>query len=525
MLVHGPEAVHAADVEWGRRGLMGFVEVMNSRYKTGWVHRRICAKLEAFSAAVAREESPRLIITMPPRTGKTEIVSQRWPVWHMAKHADHEVIMASCTQKLANKSSRKARDVVARSELAGEIFGGKLGPKLKPSERPRGAIPLADGIEEWTIQNGSSYQSVGVKGNINGSGAHVLIIDDYLKDRKKAEVAAEREDIYEWYISTAIQRVAPGGGVIIMATRWHSEDLIGMLLEDAENGGEEFEVLHLPALATEDEPIDDDDAEVAALCEDLAEDEAGRPLWRRKGDALHPARFDRKALLARKGAITRRHGLRDWSAQYQGAPISAEGDFLKRIWYRTRYSCQPDDIASTAEQVWISVDAAQKDEAKSDFHACHLWALRKSKRYLLDRVSDQVQYPEFESMLDGFIARHRHWVSSKGGVLVENTANGLVYLQTRGVSYNGCTLVPFQPKDSKEFRAKFLQRISEAGGVVLPDSGTCPWAEVVLAEWCAFPGGGHDDDVDAASQLMMRWTLEEQAPRSLIRSMAGRFRR
>lgn len=457
-------------------------------YDAGWVHRDVCARLERFSAQVAAQESPRLILAMPPRHGKTHIVSQRWPVWHMAQHA-HEVVCASYGADLAEHNSRAAREV-ARGEAAREVF-----PLIIP-EPPvkRGYADYrrsdVDRIDLWRVGGGASYKAVGVGGALTGHGAHVAIIDDPFKDRAEADSPARRNAVWAWYASTLYTRLAPGGGIVVMATRWHDDDLTGRLLQAMEDGsGDEWEIVSYPAIAEEDE------------------------LHRRAGEALHPARFDLKRLLPIKAAI----GSREWEALYQQRPVPATGGRIKREWFGVRYACAPTDIARTADEVWVTVDAAKKGNDDSDYHAIHVWARKDNTKYLLDRKAERVGYPGFERLLDDTIGR---WataiVRTGGGALIEDTANGTTYLQVRGSSYMGVALIPFHPnKDtpgtdkSKGARATYLERAAESGGIILPEASIAPWVDEVLTWWCAFPRGKHDDDVDAASQLLMRWALDE----------------
>src|SRR5690606_14170567 len=146
-------------------------------------------------------------------------------------------------------------------------------------------------------------------------------------------------------------------------------------------------------------------------------------------------------------------------------PVPQGGDRIKREWFRERYRCAPEEIAQQADEVWLSIDAAKKGHAKSDFHSLQVWAWNRSpgKRYVLDRISGRMGYPEFERVADGMIARWKHWLAAKGGALIEDTANGTTYLQVRGPAYLGVALVAFHPnKDtpgtdkSKEARAVYL---------------------------------------------------------------------
>ena len=167
------------------------------------------------------------------------------------------------------------------------------------------------------------------------------------------------------------------------------------------------------------------------------------------------------------------------------------------------------------------MDAARKGKPNSDFHSMQVWARCGVKYYLLDRLCGRFSYPEFKRALDGL---HEKWRWCRSGTLIEDHANGSNYLQEREGEITG--LVAFDPlshtpgKDrSKAARAIYVERASEAKQVYLPDPSLSSEIAVWVEEWllwvCAFPGGAHDDDVDAASQLIMRWEIEAREGGSL----------
>lgn len=497
-------------------------------------HVRICAALERFSAAVARKESPRLMILTPPRHGKTAITSQAFPVWYLARNPGHEFACASYGDDLADDNSRIAR-VIARSQEAFEVF-----PELEPKVQKRAQLGdyrriTTDKIDNWSVGSGGSYKAVGVGSALTGRGAHVLCIDDPHKDRQEADSLAERNKVWNWYTSTAHTRLAPGGGVVLIQTRWHEDDLGGRLLDLAERGGDPWEVLHLPAIAERDELVEEHEFEIAReaeqLCGPLPRDAQGRLCWRLEGEPLHLARYPLE-LLEKQRALSER----DFEALYQGRPVPVGGNRIREEWFaERRYKGSLEERAELADEVWVSVDSSKKAGADSDLHALHLWCIRWARtakgepeaRHLLDRVAGRMTYPEFERTLDAFILKWRHWLARKGGAYIEDTANGTTYLQVRGGSFEGVPLIPFSPtKDtpgsdkSKEARAVYLERPAEAGTIWIPDRSIAPWIDDVLMWWCGFPSAKHDDDVDAASQINMRWTLQSGRGRSALDALA-----
>lgn len=468
-----------------------------SDYDVGWVHRVLCEKLEWFSREVAAKRSPRLMIEMPPRHGKSHIVSQRFPVWHMARNARHEVICASYGADLAEDHSRDARSI-ASDEFVAQVFG-----EISDGEQYGSRRGESDRVSKWVMPNGSSYTAVGVGGALTGRGAHVAIIDDPFKDRQDADSPAQRRKVWRWYLSTLYTRLAPGAGIIVMNTRWHPDDLTGRLVAQEANAKDE------------DGPVDRwERVTFAAIAE------SDEPPWRLAGEALHESRFGVRRLSQIKATLTATEGPREWAALYQQRPVPDSGGQIHEDWLQSRYTMDPKRMAADCEEIWISVDAAKKAKDTNDLHAIHVWGRRRSpegrQQYvLLDRRAGRWTYPQFEKVLDDLISEWGFAIAhTGGGALIEDTANGATYLQVRGPVYRGVSLIAFSPNTtpgadkSKGARAVYLERAAEAGALLLPDVRVSPWINEVITWWVAFPLGKHDDDVDAASQLLMRWATE-----------------
>ena len=271
-----------------RKRLLPFVERFNPDYNAGWVHKDICRRLEQFSRDVEAKKSPRLMLFMPPRHGKSTLASIAFPAWHLGRHPNHEFISCSYSGSLAMGFSRKVRSLLRD-------------PSYKTAFKTR-LDPDSQSAEAWLTTNGGGYVAAGVGGGITGKGAHVLVIDDPVKNREDAESQNNREANWDWYTSTAYTRLAPGGGVLVILTRWHDDDLAGKLLRATTEGGDEWTVVKYPAMAEEDEE------------------------FRKTGEPLHPARYDIDSLQRIQRAV----GPRDWSALYQQNPVADDGDYFSR---------------------------------------------------------------------------------------------------------------------------------------------------------------------------------------------------
>lgn len=451
------------DEELAQVVLLEFVRWHNAKYKPGWFHVELCRKLEQFSRDVTAGKSPRLIIEAPPRHGKSEIVSRAFPVWHLARNPTHEVVVGSYSQTLANKMSRDARQRRDRSL----------------TRMPQLARGVTDGVEEWRLAAGGCFTAVGAGSGITGSGAHVFIIDDPFKDRKEADSQLIRENRWDWYTEAAYTRLAPGGGILVMATRWHDDDLTGRLLKEQEQGGDAWEVVSYPAIATEDEA------------------------HRRQGEALHEARWPLSRLMQIKGVLSPR----GWGALYQQSPQIEGGAIIDPAWTLNRYRFHPQDPSFPGEthprwdEVFVSVDATFKDTKDSDTVSITVWGRKGARLYLLDRVCHQMGFTLTRQRIRDVVHKWRTG-SSPFVILIEDKANGPAIVDTLREEFPG--VVPFDPTPfgSKIARCELASTRWEAGDIWLPDPSIAPWISDYVQTMTQFPAVKYDDDVDGMSQLI-----------------------
>lgn len=263
-----------------QRSLLRFTEYTNPQYQRAQHHAQIAAKLEA----VERGEIDRLMIFMPPRHGKSELASKRFPAWCLGRNPTRQIIAASYNSDLANDFGRNVRNIVAEPEF-GQVFPG---------------VALAadsQAANRMNTNHGGAYVAAGVGTAVTGRGAHIALIDDPFKDREEADSERRRNTVWDWYRSTLYTRLMPGGAIVLIQTRWHEDDLAGRLLEQEPD---QWQVLELPAVS-----------------------DAGEALW--------PEWYDRAALDRIKDTI----GPREWSALYQQKPQPDEGTFFRREWFQT----------------------------------------------------------------------------------------------------------------------------------------------------------------------------------------------
>ncbi len=462
------------------RVLLSWIELTTPSYDAGWFHLEVCAALERFTAAVARGESPRLMLFAPPRHGKTQIVSKRFPIWHMARNPSHEVVCASYGQDLANDNSRAAR-ACARADEARDVFPG-IRP-VAPTARYKGDYQRADvdRVQRWSIGNGSIYTAVGIGGPLSGRGAHVGIIDDYCKDAAEADSPIKRDAVEAWYNTVFRTRIAPGGGIIVMATRWHDDDLAGRLLKKAKEDPEadQWEVLSFAAIAEADEE------------------------HRAKGEPLHASRWPLAELRKLRAALTSKFGLRWWLALFQQRPSPATGNLFRRDMpaFTRFYQEHPRDVAVRADRVFLTVDANFKRTDGGSYGCARIWAQLGQLFYLIDEYRVREGYGVFKAGVQTLAGKY----PTIAITLIEDAANGPALIdELSGVLPN---VIAFNKgaKSKREAWELWLVPAAESGSLWLPDPRHAPWVHDTIEEYVAARGeksGEANDRVDCDCQVL-----------------------
>ena len=442
--------------------LDSFILYTYADYQMGWVHKEICDTLDQFLRDVEAQKSPRLIICQPPRSGKSEIVSRRFPAYALGKNPDLQIIATSYSSDLVSRFNRDVQRIID-DDIYREIFPSTTlnGRNVKTDTRAS-YIRTSDLFE--VVGHKGSYRSTGVGGGITGQGADILIIDDPIKDRAEANSPTIREKLWDWYTSTAYTRLSPGGGVIVMATRWHTDDLIGRLIQKMQEGsGDDFNVITYPAIAEHDEP------------------------HRKAGEALHPERYDLEQL----NAIRQTIGPQDWSALYQQRPVPEGGAVFKIDAFKRWNST---NLPPTFDQILGSWDMTFKDSKSSDYVVGQVWGRKGVDLYLLDLFRGQWDFTktlEMFALMTAKYPRTHRW-------LIEDKANGSAIISVLKKQIHGIT--PITPTESKLERAYAVTPLIEAGNVYIPESAT--WLANFEDELLNFPAGAHDDQVDSMTQAL-----------------------
>jgi predicted phage terminase large subunit-like protein len=418
-----------------KRGLVDFTGYTFPQYVAAAHHTRIAAKLEA----VARGEIDRLMINMPPRHGKSELASRRFPAWYLGTNPEKAIIAASYNSDLATDFGRQVRNIVDSEEYK-RLFGTRLAEDSRAANR-------------WNTDDGGAYVAAGVCTAITGRGANILLIDDPLKDRQEADSEIQRQKVWDWYTSTAYTRLAPNGAVIVIQTRWHEDDLSGRLLTETKRGGDQWDVLELPA-------ISDD----------------GQPLW----SDFYP--------LDALERIRKVLPVRDWSALYQQRPAPDEGDYFKREWFRY-YAERPkhlriygaSDYAVTAKGGDYTVHVVVGIDPDDNIYVLDVWRSQSESNVWVETFIDMVQTHKPMK----WVEEQGQIIKSLGPFIDKRMRERKVYCHREAVASIA----------DKPTRARAFQARAAMGKVYLPHQAE--WLSDFIGELLTFPAGRNDDQVDA----------------------------
>lgn len=477
-----------AQRELSRRLLLPFVMRFFPTYQPGWVHQDICRRLEKFVQDVEEKKSPRLILTVPPRHGKSTLVSDMFPSWVLGKHPEWELIASSYSLALPLKFSRDIRNRLRDPSYRG-IF---------PSTVLRDDAQAA---EEWRLTAGGGYRAAGVGGGITGMGAHILLVDDPVKDAAEANSETIRENTKAWFNTAAYSRLAPGGGVLLVMTRWHDDDLVGSVLshmrEQIEAGMSEaeidmWELINYPAIATADEYLMPD----GSIQTDIGRDEvASARLLRRQGAALHPDRYD----IAKLTRIKNRFNPSEWAALFQQDPVPDDGAFFSKDMFK-HYSFLP---GAKAEYTYISAwDVAIGEKKRNDWTVGLTAAINEAGDiFIVDMVRGRLGTMEIVRAVCDQIERYDCMVFGMEHNQIKMTLWPLIMEEMRRRQLSCSINDDLKPITDKETRATPLRGLMQQGRVYFPTFVHRPWVEKIQHEFLRFPSGKHDDIVDAAAWL------------------------
>ena len=433
-----------------KESFLDFVKHVYPGYKVGPHHLKLAQIFED----IANGKKKRVIVNIAPRHGKSELISYLAPAWFLGKHPQKKIIMASHTADLAVNFGRRVRNLVGM-DVYKDIF-----PQVELQADSKSA-------SRWGTNFQGEYFAIGVGGALAGRGADLFIIDD---PHSEQEAKTGRPDVFlpawEWFQSGPLQRLMPGGAIIIVMTRWSKLDLTGQIVSqmNKEEGVDQWEVVDFPA-------IKDD------------------------GEALWPEFWPVEELLAKKAGMDVRY----WNAQYMQNPVSEEGALIKREWWKI----WEDEIPPQCEFTIMSLDAAQEANNRSDYNALTTWGVffnEKTNNYaiiLLNAIKKRLEYPDLKALV---LEEYKEW--EPDAFMVEKKSSGSVlYQEMRRMGIPVGEFTPGKGQD-KIARVNAVSSLFQGGVVYAPDRR---WAKDVIEECNDFPSGVNDDLVDSTTLALLRF--------------------
>lgn len=434
-------------------------------------------------------------------THNSELASIRFPAWHLGHNPRHEIINVGYNLDLPIKFSRKVREVVRDAHYQAMFPDTRLDQDSQSAE-------------SWNTTKGGGFTAAGVGGGITGKGAHILIIDDPLKNMEEADSIDRRDLLDEWYQSTAYTRLAPGGGVLYIETFWNDDDLAGRLQQRMAkaNGADQFDIVKYPALSEHWEYRNEETRIITRSPTELPSEvvsEGGLKLLRPIDTCLHESRYPTDAL---KRIRSNMDSPRIWSALYQQNPVPDEGMYFRKEFFRYQRTMP----AATGHQLVTAWDFAIGEKQQNDW-TVGVTLLQDSNDTLY--VMDVVRFKgDAMQIVENILDTAKKWGSGMAGDYRLGVEDGQIWraiepLLKKRMSERKefWSYEPLKPLTDKLSRARPLQGRMQQGRVVFPDEAS--WLKDTQTEMLRFPAGAHDDVVDAMA-WGVRLCISREPPKS-----------
>jgi len=421
-----------------RQNLLKFIEWTKPDYRPAPHHQTICDALEA----IERRDIDRLAVFVPPRHGKSEIASRRFPAWYLGRNPKAQIICASYNSELASDFGRAVRNIFNEEEFRA-LFPVTLAQDSQAANR-------------WHTSEGGVYVAVGIGGTATGRGADIALIDDPVKDAADAASETMRNSAWDWYISVLRTRLQPRAAQVLIQTRWHEDDLAGRILSGPE--GKRWHVIELPAI--------------------------------KGGEALWPEAYPVEELEAIRSLDPRR-----FSALYQQTPQPEEGTFFQRDWFKW-YDPESLPTMNTYTTADFAVTEGAGDYTEIGTHGVGV----NGDLYLgLSWYAAQSSADVWIEQLLAQIKRHSPFAFFGETGPIRRAIEPILTRRMRETK-TFCRMEWISRSRDKATMARPLQARAAMGKVFLPENEI---GHRLLGQLLSFPAGLHDDAVDCAGLIAL----------------------
>ena len=467
-LLKDEDAIYSEQIRRAQSEILAFTVYTKPDYHVNWHHRVLAQKLDAF----VRGDIRYLMIFMPPRHGKSELVSRRLPAFIHGLYPDSEIMAASYLDTLAGDMTIDVQNIIDSKEYKDVFPNTRIWPP--GTSYTKGT---RNSSEHHIVGRRGKYRGQGVGGSFTGKGANFIIVDDPIKGREIADSIAFRDRLWKFYLDDLYSRLETNletgrlGQILITQTRWHEDDLSGRLLELMKNDERaiQWDILSLPAIRVDmDEPLD----------------------RRNIGEALWSEKYDLKQLDQIKATT----GPRGWSSLYQQSPVPDGGGLFKDEMFGF---C--DISIKDCDYSFVTADTSYKEKQENDFTVFTVFGVRGQQIYVIDVFRKQIKASDVETSVEPFI---RQYLGNYGyrGTYIEPKGHG-IYLNQAWAKKG--LMIPGESTIKEFYQDRKFDKVERANNVVphlanrkIYFNNVIGNKEELLAECLTFPKGKHDDFVD-----------------------------
>lgn len=420
-----------------------FAHMMSKRK---WVMYRHLIYISKIIAESIYEGNGRLIVSLPPRHGKSFFISYWLCCWFLNLWAYKRIILATYEADFAQTWGRRVRnEITSNSEIKVSICSD------------------SSAADRWDTTEGGGMMTSGIGGAITGKGADLLLIDDPVKNWQQATSRTYQEHCINWFNSTLYTRCEPNATIILLMTRWNERDLAGYLINEHED---EWKEIRLPAIAEEN-------------------DQLGREI----GEPLCPERYPKETLEKMERAV----GKMIWAGLFQQRPRPQEGVLIKTNWFKYW-----DILPEPFDLLIQSWDMSFKDTKHSAYVCGQVWGKKGANYYLIGQRREKMDI--IKTIHNLLLLRSEYPDATE--ILIEDKANGPAVISMLKDKIPG--IIAWNPQGDKVSRVNAVLPVIESGNVYVPSPEKFPWVSDFIAECLSFPKGEYKDQVDTMSQALIR---------------------